>query len=55
MMKVYKELLPSLGGYLCDGADVDLGRVQTFIKKVGGYEDMIFAKRMKLLHRQRDR
>lgn len=36
MMRVYKSELPNLGGYLVHGADVHLGRVEQFIRKVGG-------------------
>jgi hypothetical protein len=35
MMKVYKQTLPQLGGYLCHGAKVDLARVERFIAQVG--------------------
>ncbi len=37
MMRVYKSELPNLGGYLVHGADVHLGRVEQFIRKVGGW------------------
>jgi 5'-3' exoribonuclease 2 len=55
MMRVYKRELPSLGGYLCRGSSVHLGRVEAFIQRVGQFEDAIFAKRMRLLTRQRGR
>jgi 5'-3' exoribonuclease 2 len=55
MMRVYKKELPSLGGYLCRGSQVHLGRVEAFIQRVGQFEDAIFAKRMRLLARQRGR
>ncbi len=32
MMKVYKQQLPSLGGYICHGSDVNLARVEQFIQ-----------------------
>lgn len=33
-MRVYRQELPALGGYLVHGAKVDLGRVEQFIRKV---------------------
>ena len=51
MMTIYKQMLPHLGGYLTKGAQVDLGRVEKFITKIGSFEDIIFQKRMRLLSR----
>lgn len=51
MMTVYKQMLPELGGYLTRGAQVDLKRVEQFIRKIGSFEDVIFSKRMRLLSR----
>jgi 5'-3' exoribonuclease 2 len=51
MMSVYKEMLPSLGGYLTRGAHVDLAKVEKFIQRIGSFEDAIFQKRMRLLAR----
>lgn len=51
MMSVYKQMLPSLGGYLTRGAQVDLAKVEQFIQRIGSYEDAIFQKRMRLLAR----
>jgi hypothetical protein len=51
MMSVYKEMLPSLGGYLTRGAQVDLAKVEKFIQRIGSFEDVIFQKRMRLLSR----
>lgn len=51
MMTIYKQMLPSLGGYLTKGAQVDLARVEKFIRKIGSFEDVIFQKRMRLLSR----
>lgn len=53
MMTIYKQMLPELGGYLTKGAQVDLGRVEKFIRKIGSFEDTIFQKRMRLLSRYR--
>uniref|UniRef100_A0A383WIN0 5'-3' exoribonuclease 2 n=1 Tax=Tetradesmus obliquus TaxID=3088 RepID=A0A383WIN0_TETOB len=55
MMSVYKQMLPSLGGYLTRGAQVDLAKVEKFIQRIGSFEDVIFQKRMRLLARQRER
>lgn len=51
MMSVYKQMLPSLGGYLTRGAQVDLAKVEKFIQRIGSFEDVIFQKRMRLLAR----
>jgi len=55
LMTVYRQLLPSLGGYLCENGRPHLGRVETFIQKVGTHEDAIFARRARMLARQVDR
>jgi 5'-3' exoribonuclease 2 len=55
LMTVYKALLPTLGGYLCENGRPSLERVETFIQKVGTYEDAIFARRARMLARQVDR
>jgi 5'-3' exoribonuclease 2 len=55
LMTVYKALLPALGGYLCENGRPHLERVETFIQKVGGYEDAIFARRARMLARQVNR
>jgi hypothetical protein len=51
MMTIYKQMLPELGGYLTRGAQVDLKKVEQFIRKIGSFEDVIFQKRMRLLSR----
>ncbi|KAG2435630.1 hypothetical protein HXX76_006833 [Chlamydomonas incerta] len=55
MMRVYRQELAGLGGYLVHGAEVHLGRVEAFIRKIGAFEDIIFSKRMRELRRQRER
>ena len=55
LMTVYKQLLPSLGGYLCEEGRPHLGRVETFISTVGRHEDAIFQRRARMLARQLDR
>lgn len=54
-MRVYRQELSGLGGYLVHGADVNLARVEAFIRKIGAYEDVIFSKRMRELRRQKER
>lgn len=54
-MRVYKQHLPQLGGYLCRGSDVNLERVEKFIQIVGGYEDQIFEARMRKLLKDKRR
>ncbi|GFR47877.1 hypothetical protein Agub_g9686, partial [Astrephomene gubernaculifera] len=55
MMRVYRQELAGLGGYLVAGAEVQLGRVEAFIRKIGAFEDAIFSKRMRELRRQKER
>jgi len=55
LMTVYKEVLPTLGGYLCDGSDVNLARVEAFISKVAVHEEQIFQARARKERRDRDR
>lgn len=54
LMTIYRRALPTLG-HLVEGATVHLDRVERFIQEVGSHEDAIFAKRMRLLRRQKDR
>lgn len=52
LMSVYKRKLPNLGGYLCNGAKVDLKRAEVIVKEVAKCEEKILQKRMKLLKNQ---
>ncbi|KAK9808425.1 hypothetical protein WJX73_003377 [Symbiochloris irregularis] len=54
LMAVYKEQLPHIG-WLTQGAQVLLDRVERFVSAVGGYEDRIFQKRSRLLKRDKGR
>ncbi|GAM21948.1 hypothetical protein SAMD00019534_051230 [Acytostelium subglobosum LB1] len=38
VMQIYKDLLPDLGGYLTDSAQIDLDRLQLFLNKIAVYE-----------------
>eukprot|EP00884_Botryococcus_braunii_P023039 jgi/Botrbrau1/9419/Bobra.0252s0043.1 len=55
LMHTYKHNLASLGGYLVDGCQANLERVERFIALVGVLEDQIFQKRMRLLKRDKQR
>ncbi|KAL6749333.1 exoribonuclease [Haematococcus lacustris] len=55
MMRVYRGMLPQLGGYLCDGSTINMARCEQFISAIGQFEDTIFQKRMRELRRQKDR
>ncbi len=45
LIKIYKELQPRLGGYICNGGKVDLGRAQLILKELAKIEPKIFEKR----------
>ncbi|GAX79417.1 hypothetical protein CEUSTIGMA_g6858.t1 [Chlamydomonas eustigma] len=55
LMRTYKGMLPELGGYLALGSSLNLHRVEKFIQTIGGFEDIIFQKRMRELRRQKDK
>lgn len=54
LLATYKAMLPSLG-YLVEGPNVHLDRVEKFIGEVGKHEDAIFQRRARMLHRQKVR
>lgn len=52
LMQIYKQQLPYLGGYLCQGSKVNLQRVEVIIQQVARFEEKILCKRMKLIKNQ---
>ena len=54
LMAVYKVEAPRLG-WLVDGEDARLDRVEAFIRAVSAHEAAIFAKRARMLHRDKAR
>ena len=45
LLIIYKQILPSLGGYLTNAGEVDLSRVDVILGKVGQVENEIFRRR----------
>ncbi|PSC72218.1 5 -3 exoribonuclease 2 [Micractinium conductrix] len=54
LISVYKRMLPQLG-HLVEGPKVHLDRVEQFIQEAGKAEEAIFARRARMLQRQKDR
>lgn len=54
LMDCYRQLLPSLGGYLTDMGEMDLARVSQFTTAIGKTEDAILRRRRSREQRQRD-
>jgi hypothetical protein len=46
LFNVYKRLLPSMGGYLTNGGDVNLSRADILLAEVGKVEDEVFRVRI---------
>lgn len=57
LLKIYKELLPTLGGYLAHQGIVNLDRLCTLMTRVGAKENEIFNRRRSKeeFHRKKDR
>ncbi len=47
LLALYRQLLPTLGGYICDAGHIDLTRVAILLGKLGSVEEGIFKKRRK--------
>eukprot|EP00976_Prorocentrum_cordatum_P049292 994722-Prorocentrum_minimum.AAC.2 len=45
MMTLYKQMLPVMGGYMCEGGNANLMRVEQMMLAVAEHEDAIFQKR----------
>eukprot|EP00210_Caulerpa_lentillifera_P001273 g1229.t1 len=52
LMQIYKQQLPYLGGWLCQGSKVNLQRVEVIIREVAKCEEKILMKRMKIIKNQ---
>uniref|UniRef100_A0AAV1TZW1 5'-3' exoribonuclease n=1 Tax=Peronospora matthiolae TaxID=2874970 RepID=A0AAV1TZW1_9STRA len=45
LILIYAKLLPAMGGYLTDGGQVNLSRVDVILAEVGQVEDVVFQRR----------
>ncbi len=45
MMNVYRDIMPSLGGYLTDKSQIHMPRVELFIQEIGRREPLYFQQR----------
>ncbi|KAG7376339.1 5'-3' exoribonuclease 2 [Phytophthora pseudosyringae] len=45
LILIYAKLLPAMGGYITNGGQVDLSRVDVILAEVGQVEDVIFQRR----------
>lgn len=54
-MNIYKSQLKNMGGYICDGPQVDLAKAQIITKEVAKIEGDILKMRMKKLQQDKSR
>ncbi len=45
MMNIYRDMMPRLGGYLTNKADIHLSRLEVFIQEIGRREPLYFQQR----------
>lgn len=55
LMKIYKLQLQNMGGYICDGPNVNLERVEVITREVAKMEKEILKMRMKKLQQDKSR
>lgn len=55
LMKIYKQQLHNMGGYICDGPNVNLKRVEVITREVAKMEKDILRMRMKKLQQDKSR
>mmetsp|Transcript_5938 Transcript_5938/g.21720 ORF Transcript_5938/g.21720 Transcript_5938/m.21720 type:complete len:1118 (-) Transcript_5938:1312-4665(-) len=55
LMQMYKQCLPEMGGYMVNGTEINLARVELFARRVASHEEAIFQKRARHQRRQVER
>eukprot|EP00455_Lapot_gusevi_P025018 TRINITY_DN2619_c0_g1_i1.p1 TRINITY_DN2619_c0_g1~~TRINITY_DN2619_c0_g1_i1.p1 ORF type:complete len:1085 (-),score=313.00 TRINITY_DN2619_c0_g1_i1:432-3491(-) len=55
LLRIYKKILPGLGGYLTENGQVNLARVDVLLAEVGQMEDAVFRARKEAEIRQKQR
>eukprot|EP00276_Gloeochaete_wittrockiana_P024226 CAMPEP_0184365928 /NCGR_PEP_ID=MMETSP1089-20130417/151202_1 /TAXON_ID=38269 ORGANISM="Gloeochaete wittrockiana, Strain SAG46.84" /NCGR_SAMPLE_ID=MMETSP1089 /ASSEMBLY_ACC=CAM_ASM_000445 /LENGTH=527 /DNA_ID=CAMNT_0026707337 /DNA_START=45 /DNA_END=1624 /DNA_ORIENTATION=+ len=55
LMELYKQLLPTIGGYMSEDGEVNMKRVEVLMRSLGKLEDEIFMKRKQNEERQKAR
>ena len=55
LLRIYRRILPALGGYLTENGKINLSRVDVFLSEVAVLEDLIFKARAEAEEKQKSR